>query len=229
MILLTYLCFFIIGGYIWAWCKNNPHENPLGQNFPWGSIVVFAGIGLVCYIPTIRIDYAAYKAGKSASSIVGEKVSYQCGSMLNTFFDRNTDSAAGYVKRTVDGGHEKKSKLRHEVCSGLVDMLSDLDLSGNTETRRGKIFAVHVISHEARHMVGQGSEAAAECEALQRNALFVKALGGSESVANALAIGFYKEMYLHRDTSSDYFSSECKKGGAMDENLPTSPWNLPGF
>ncbi len=223
MFLVSWLCLALAGWFVWRWLRRSPDKNPMEQGFPGLTLAVLAAIGLAAYWPTFRADRAAHRAGIAASVLLGERVGYTCGSQLGTFIDRNTDFAFGYVRWGPDGP-EKHSKLRHETCGGLVDFLADLHLRGDAAARQAKVIGVHVVSHEARHMAGEMSEARAECQALQRNAPLARALGASEAVARELALAYWQEFYPRMGPA--YASSDCRQGGPLDENLPGSPWNL---
>lgn len=220
MNLIAYALFLIAGLSVAAWLRRNPHDGQFLNQFPTAWVGFVCLLGLLFYVPTLRADRAAAQAGRVVSILIGQKVVYTCASAVNVFFDRSTDSAMGYVRFDEDGQPEKKSKLRYDLCLGLVDFLANPnDLAHD---RQEKIFAVHAVTHEARHMIGERSEAAADCQAVQRDAQTAKGLGASEETARQLALAYYQTIYpIH-----PYFSSECKKGGALDENLPGSPWNL---
>jgi hypothetical protein len=222
MAVLSYLCVALMGYYLWRWLRRSPDKNPLDERFPATPLLVLGVAAALFYWPTLRTDMAAARAGRVASGVVGEKVEYTCGSVLNIFFDRETDMALGYVRWGEDGP-EKRSKLRHEICSWLLEYLADPnDLRG--EKRQHKVFAVHALSHEARHMAGEMNESRADCQALQRNLLFARAFGATEDAARELAVAYWQEFYPHMPPG--YNSTDCRPGGPLDEKLPSSPWNL---
>lgn len=221
MALVSLACLALAAYMLWRWYRPHPDEIPLNTTFPAKTLAGLLVLAGLFYIPTLRIDLAAAQAGRAVSSVVGQPLRYHCGSTLNIFFDRTTDLAVGYVAHGAEGP-DKTSKLRYDVCDALVDYLSGPDdLRGDTDH---KILAVHVLSHEARHMLGELNEASADCQALQRNALVALALGASEGKARELALRYYEDLYPR--AAPGYRSPECRRGGHLDENLPTSPWNL---
>lgn len=220
MNLVAYFFFLMAALAIWGWWRGSPHEGQLLSRFPREWVVVMCVAGGLFYIPTLRADIAAVRAGRAMSALVGQKVTYTCGSAVNVFVDRTTDEAAGYVRWVENGQPEKNSKLRYDLCQGLVDFLANPnDLRSDP---REKIFAVHAVTHEARHMLGERNESAADCQAIQRNVLTAKALGASEASSRELSLAYYQTFYPRHP----YATPDCKKGGALDENLPSSPWNF---
>jgi hypothetical protein len=223
MFIVSWLCLALAGWFLWRWLRRSPDKNPMEQRFPGTTLAVLAAVGAAAYWPTFQADQAARRAGAAASGLLGETVAYTCGSQLGTFVDRDTDFAFGYVRWGPDGP-EKRSKLRHETCDGLVAFLGELHLRGDARARQTKVIGVHVVSHEARHMAGEMSETRAECQALQRNAALALALGASEAVARELALAYWTDYFPRMGPG--YRSPDCRQGGALDEDLPTSPWNL---
>lgn len=220
MNVIAYAFFLIAALSVLAWLRRSRHDGKLLNQFPTAWVFGVCLVGVLFYLPTWRADRAAAQAGRVVSALVGQKVDYTCASAVNVFFDRDTDSAMGYVRFDESGQPEKKSKLRYDLCRGLVDFVANPnDLSSN---HNEQIFAVHAVTHEARHMLGEHNEAAADCQAIQRDAQTAKGLGASEATARQLALAYYQTIYPRHP----YFSSDCKKGGALDENLPSSPWNL---
>ena len=221
MLLLTVLFAALAAWTLWRWWRINPDDNPLDARFPLVPLAVYGTLAALAYLPTLRADLAAARAGRAISVLEGRKLAYRCGSTLGVFFDRDTDMAVGYVRWTEDS-IEQTAKLRHEVCEGLQRFLAAPNaVDANW---RDKVIAIHVLAHEARHMLGERSEARAECQAIQRNALLARQLGASEDAARELALAYWRDIYPHAPPG--YFSSDCRAGGALDEKLPSSPWNL---
>jgi hypothetical protein len=82
---------------------------------------------------------------------------------------------------------------------------------------------VHVLTHESMHMRGLTDEAAAECAAVQRDAMTARLLGADATAATALARSYWTQMYPRM--SDDYRSGECTPAGPLDEHLPDAPWS----
>ncbi len=221
MILITFAALAVLVLYLRQWLIPHPDHLPIHRRFPKLEVGVCLLVAGLSYLPSWQADRAADRAGKAASKVVGEKVEFVCGSQLNTFFDRGTDMAWGYVKWTEEGP-AKSSKLRHETCKGLREFFDDPTQWRSISNDR--LFAVHIITHETMHMAGEMSEAVTECQAVQRDALMAQALGASAEQARDMALAYYIEIYPN--LRQDYYSDECKQGGKLDENLPTSPWNL---
>jgi len=78
--------------------------------------------------------------------------------------------------------------------------------------------ALVTLTHESMHMRGETGEAAAECQAMQRDARMARDLGASAPDATALASAYWRIDYPRMP--DDYRSSDCHPGGGMDEHLP---------
>jgi hypothetical protein len=217
--LLSSACAALAAYFLWRWLRRSPGGNPAHARFPALALVFLGGVGGWAYWPTWQVDQATRRAGRAVSSIEGRPLGFVCGVQLDGLLLDNYHY--GYVRWTGDGP-EQKAMLRDNTCGGLVAFLArPEDLR---ELRREKVIAVHVLSHEARHMLGEMSEAQAECQALQRNAALARRLGASEEAARELALAYWQEIYPQ--VGGGYTSPDCRRGGALDENLATSPWNL---
>jgi hypothetical protein len=127
-----------------------------------------------------------------------------------------TDAGAelGYVRWTAAGVPEHATTIKYEQCR---DLRAYLSRHGRHPTPE-QVIAVHVLTHESMHVRGELSEAAAECEAMQRDARMARDLGASPSDAAALAATYWRVDYpLMPD---GYRTSDCRPGGSMDEHLP---------
>lgn len=71
-------------------------------------------------------------------------------------------------------------------------------------------------------MAGTTSEARAECEAVQRDVWAAELLGASDQDARTLAGLYWRDVYPRMP--DDYVSSDCRPGGALDENRAGAPW-----
>lgn len=74
-------------------------------------------------------------------------------------------SELGYVRYGPDGVPAHATLIKRARCQALASYLR----SDKEDPDRDEIVAVHILSHEARHMAGTVDEARAECEAMQRD------------------------------------------------------------
>lgn len=135
-----------------------------------------------------------------------------------------TVAAAGWEyirwRRSLDnawaprrGVPEHATTIKYEQCRDLKAYLRRHGRSPSPD----QIIAVHVLTHESMHMRGEFSEAAAECEAMQRDAWTARDLGASPSDAAALAVAYWRIDYPRMP--DDYRSGNCRPGGELDEHL----------
>jgi len=85
-----------------------------------------------------------------------------------------------------------------------------------------EVVAVHVLTHESMHIRGLTDDAAAECAAVQRDAMTARFLGADLAAAAALAHRYWTRMYPQM--LDGYRSGGCAAEGPLDEHLPDAPW-----
>jgi hypothetical protein len=101
---------------------------------------------------------------------------------------------------------------------------------------RSYVYAIQTLAHEAFHLAditaGKPAiiasavlESRAECFGLQRIARVASALGATEDDAVSMALFYVETFYAGRQSSSpDYWSAECRPGGALDLEPGTPSW-----
>ena len=124
----------------------------------------------------------------------------------------------GWVAWGPDGVPERRTLIKRAQCGHLRDYLG----SDRQTPSQEQVLAVHVLSHEARHMAGVKVEAEAECGAMQRDAHTARLLGAGAEAARRLAATYWREVYPR--ISADYRTPDCGPGGRLDERLPDPPW-----
>ena len=125
----------------------------------------------------------------------------------------------GFVRYGPDGVPERATLIKRDQCSDLADYLG----SDKSSPSRDQVVAVHILSHEARHMAGITVEAEAECGAMQRDARAAQLLGASAEQALRLARMYWTSVYPQM--SDPYRSADCRLAGPLDEGLPDAPWS----
>jgi hypothetical protein len=116
---------------------------------------------------------------------------------------------------------ERETLIKRGPCKALASYLG----SDRENPDRDEIVAVHILSHEARHMAGTTSESKAECEAMQRDARTAQLLGATPEQGAALARDYWRQVYPRMN--GEYRSSDCAAGGKLDERLELAPWSAP--
>ena len=106
----------------------------------------------------------------------------------------------GWVRYGPDGVPEHATLIKRAQCGDLSAYLR----SDKTAPTLDQVIAVHILSHEARHMAGQTSEAVAECGAVQRDAQTAELLGADPDQALRLARTYWRAVYPR--LSEDYLS-----------------------
>jgi hypothetical protein len=183
--------------------------------FPIVSVLLLALLGVGLLVPVVRHHRLEARLSEVASTLVGAPVTVDCQTVGQEFVDAGAE--LGYV-RYRDGVPEHRTLIKRAQCSDLASYLH----SDRAHPTRDEVVAVHVLSHEARHMAGTTVEARAECEAVQRDARTAQLLGASPAEGLLLARAYWREVYPRMP--DDYASAQCRPGGELDEHLPAAPW-----
>lgn len=202
-------------GAAWVYVRwRRSLDNPwvARRGVPWWTFGALALVLVVTGAVTYRHDRLEQRLAKAAADLVGAHVTVHCQSVGGAITDATAE--LGYVRWTAGGVPEHATTIKYEQCR---DLRAYLGHHGRHPTA-DQVVAVHVLTHESMHMRGELSEAAAECEALQRDARTARDLGASAADAAALAATYWRVDYPRMP--DDYRSSECHPGGALDEHLP---------
>lgn len=184
--------------------------------FPLLSVTVLALLGAALLVPVVRHHRLEQRLDAAATALVGQPVVVHCQTAGQEMVDAGGE--LGYVRYGTDGVPERATLIKRAPCSALRSYLS----SAKTDPTQDEVIAVHVLSHEARHMAGVTAEAVAECQAVQRDALTARLLGATADQATLLARRYWRLDYPRM--SDDYRSPDCRPGGPLDERLPDAPW-----
>lgn len=187
--------------------------------FPVVTVVVLALLGGGLLVPVVRHHRLESRLSAAATMLVGAPAQVRCQSAGHEFVDAGAE--LGYVRYGTDGVPEREALVKRAQCRSLASYLA----SDRTSPDRAEVVAVHILSHEARHMAGTTNEAHAECEAMQRDAWAAQLLGATADQGHALARSYWREVY---PTMNDTYSSPaCGPGGELDEGLELAPWSPP--
>ena len=182
------------------------------RGVPWFTFGMLATVLLVTGALTYRHDRLEERLAHAAADLVGAPVTVHCQSVGGALVDASAE--LGFVRFGPGGVPEHAASLRYEPCR---DLRAYLRHHGRRPTA-DQIVAVHVLTHEAMHMRGETGEAAAECEAVQRDARTARDLGAAPWDAAALAAAYWRLDYPRMP--DDYRSGACAPGGELDEHLP---------
>jgi hypothetical protein len=187
------------------------------RRFPAASLVLLVVPAGVMSVPVWRHEQLQHRLGRVASQVAGLDVGVHCQTFGEEFVHAGTE--LGWVGFDADGQPDASTTITREPCG---DLQSYLDHHGVTPTS-DEVIAVHVLSHESRHLAGTRDEAKAECEAVQRDAETARLLGASARDARRLARLYWAVDYPTMPEA--YRSVDCVPGGPWDEHLPDAPWN----
>lgn len=152
-----------------------------------------------------------------ATDIAGRTVGVHCPGLLARLVD--VSAHAGSVFFDERGRPADFTDLDEETCSEL-DRFAEGKTGQGEEAKVAR--ALHVLAHESSHLAGVRDEAAADCYGLQRTAFVAESLGADPGEARQLARRALAERALTAPT--DYRSSECRDGGALDLDRTSAVW-----
>jgi len=206
----------LVGG---RWLVTGPDSLGRRRSFPAVTVVVLALLGAGLLVPVVRHHRLETRLSAAATDLVGVPVTVRCQTGGQEMVDAGAE--LGYVRYGVDGVPERAALIKRAQCRAIASYLG----SDRERPDRDQVVAVHILSHEARHMAGTTNEAHAECEAMQRDAWTARLLGATAEQGHALAGAYWREVYpLMNDT---YSSSLCAPGGELDEHYEHAPWSAP--
>lgn len=211
---LAFLAGAVVVAGRWALHPRDGLRRP--RPFPVFSVALLALVGGGLLVPVVRHDHLERRLSAVASELVGKHVVVHCQTAGQEFLDAGAE--LGYVRYRADGVPEHATLIKRDPCLDLRAYLS----STRDDPSRDEVVAVHVLSHEARHMAGVTAEAVAECQAMQRDAQTARLLGARPDQAALLAVAYWRLVYPQMP--DDYRSPDCRAGGPLDERLPDAPW-----
>ena len=185
--------------------------------FPLISVLVLVALGGGLLVPVVRHHRLEGRLTAVATTLVGARSVVHCQTAGREMLDLGPE--LGFVRWGPGGVPEHQTLIKRAPCGRLAAYLG----GDQAHPSPDEIIAVHVLSHESRHMAGTVNEASADCQAMQRDAWTARLLGASSEQALALARSYWRTVYPHMP--ADYVSGECAPGAALDEHLPDAPWS----
>ncbi len=219
------LWWMIAGFFIWLSLREIYYGfvPPPGYDFPYPTIsipyvLVTAALGLAAAYTPIRYAYFEHFLSQKAQIIAeSKKAKVHCNTFINSVMDLNM-LAAAYAQEETG-----RIVFQHPWCKTLLHHLEHPE-----NASEAGIYSVQMFAHEAMHIRGESDEAMAECQAVQRYARVAMALGIGEYMAREHGLRYYHGYYQRRarigGMAGNYYSEQCKPGGAWDERLIDSTW-----
>ena len=185
--------------------------------FPLISVLVLVALGGGLFVPVVRHHRLEGRLTEVATTLVGVPAVVRCQTAGREMLDLGPE--LGFVRWGPGGVPEHETLIKRAPCSRLAAYLG----GDYAHPSQDEIIAVHVLSHESRHMAGTVNEAAADCQAMQRDAWTARLLGATNEEARELARSYWRTVYPH--LPDDYVTGACAPGAALDEHLPDAPWS----
>ena len=203
-------------GIAGRWATRRTDSLGRARAFPVISVVLLSLIAAGSAVPLARHRMLERRLTATTTALVGTRAVVHCQNFGQAMVD--IGSELGWVRFGSDGIPEHSTLVKREPCAQLSAYVH----GGRSSPGLDRVTAVHVLSHEARHMAGSTSESIAECQAVQRDALTARLLGATAEQASALAGRYWTEVYPRMPV--EYQSRDCRLGGPLDEHLADAPW-----
>jgi hypothetical protein len=187
------------------------------RSFPLISVLVLVALGAGLLVPVVRHHRLEGRLTEVAATLVGAPAVVHCQTAGREMLDLGSE--LGFVRWGPGGVPEHQTLIKRAPCNRLSAYLH----GDRAHPSLDEVIAVHVLSHEARHMAGTVSEADAECQAMQRDAWTARLLGASTTEALELARSYWRTVYPRMP--DDYRTGGCAPSGPLDEHLPEAPWS----
>jgi len=201
------------------WLVTGPDSLGRRRGFPAVTVVVLVLLGAGLLVPVVRHHRLESRLSEAATALVGAPVRVHCQRAGQEFVDAGAE--LGYVRYGADGVPEPEALIKRAQCKALRSYLG----SDRERPHRDEVVAVHILSHEARHMAGTTNEAWAECEAMQRDAWAAGLLGATPEHGHALAGAYWRDVYPRMNET--YSSPGCAPAAELDEHRALAPWTAP--
>jgi hypothetical protein len=206
-------------GAVVRWATRGPDALGRAHRFPLVTVLVLVAVGGGLLVPVVRHHRLESRLTDVATTLVGAPAVVHCQTAGKELLD--VGSELGYVRFGPDGVPEHETIIKRAPCKHLAAYLR----GDHSDPSPDEVVAVHVLSHEARHMAGTTSESAADCQAMQRDAWTARLLGATPAEAQRLARLYWRVVYPNMP--DDYRTGECAPGGPLDEHLSEAPWKGP--
>lgn len=201
------------------WLAHRTDTLGRARPFPVVSVVLCLLAGAGAAVPVLKHHLLERRLSAAASTLTPFPVRIRCQTAGATMLDARGD--LGHVKVDADGIPEHEALVKYDPCRDVAAWLG----SGSGPATPDQVVAVHVLTHETMHMLGETDEAKTECLAVQRDQAMARALGASAEDAAALARRYWTIVYPQMP--DDYRSSRCGPGQEWDERKPGAGWAQP--
>ncbi len=211
MLLLLLALFFF-----WLVLRDVRSKHPLSEDavtFNRIYRLILISLGLLClWFPFEQWRFNQFLTEKATLLGEGEAINIHCDSAIDAIFEDGVGRAGtAYIEA-------RQIIFHYSWCENLKNYLND---PGGRLSRREK-FSLHVFTHEVMHIRGERDEQKTDCQAVQRDYQAALLLGVPESLAQDIAVDFYRNQY----PKHPYYSSLCYPGGPLDEGLSDSTWQF---
>lgn len=180
------------------------------------TVLVLAAV--FAWPPLHRWHFEHFLSAKATELADNHRARVHCSTLLDSIFDPELLAAGHADPRTGN------IVIQPPGCTTLSSYLNHPRRASAQE-----LWSLGMFTHESMHVRGELNEARTECEAVQRNYRAAKLLGVPDPIAKENALDYYNIIYQRRRTlgfmQTQYYSSECAPGKAMDEHLSDSTWD----
>jgi hypothetical protein len=188
-------------------------------------LVALVSVGFVLHERKSQLEH---RLGRIATELGDRHVRVHCQSWAGNLVD--VSGEAGSVQFNASGVPADVTDLKRPICRALDRFPKDVRGPEYGCVLRGApcpqrifedVLAVHTLAHEVWHLHGIGSEALAECNALQTTARAAVLLGADLAAAQATAAYALARLYPEMP---DEYRMPCANGGPNDLRPADPVW-----
>lgn len=118
----------------------------------------------------------------------GRDAGFACERLMRNFW--SSQGHVGHVWFDADGTPAHDAFLSSDTCAKVKSWRTHPGAASIEE-----VVAVHTVTHEAAHLVGQRDEAQAECTAITHDAQVMQRLGATQDQALAAVVRYLAQVY----------------------------------
>lgn len=190
------------------------------------AVLLVAGVAFVLHERKSALER---QLGDVATQLGRRHVRVHCQGFTGNLLD--VGSEAGSVRFGPTGVPADVTDLKRPICQALQRFPHDVRGAGYACVLAGSecpkriwedAFAVHTLAHEVWHLHGIGSEAVAECNALQTTAQAALLLGADPRAAQATAV--YALTRFYPQMPDEYREPDCVNGSRADLRPADDLW-----
>jgi hypothetical protein len=181
----------------------------------WRVLPVLVAVPALAFtLNELRWQHFESELADAAQPVLGGRdAGFSCERLMHDFW--SSQGHVGHVWFDADGGPANDAFLSSGTCAAVKRWQHRPAAAGIDE-----IVAVHTVTHEAFHLAGERSEAAAECGAIAADQAVMERLGATPDVARSQVARYVTEVYPRLP---DDYRGDCAAAATVTAPARTTP------